>query len=159
MGKTDTCTSLQQRKQGRPTDYNLSIATAICERVALGSNLNQLSKLDEFPAMSTIYLWLQRHREFSEMYAHARESRADARADKIDAICEQVERGELDPNSARVIIDALKWQAGKEKPRTYGDKITQEHTGPGGGPLRRDLTDEEVAKRLAELEAKARRQS
>ncbi len=31
--------------------------------------------------------------------------------------------GKLDPNAARVAIDAYKWAAGKRKPKVYGDKV------------------------------------
>ena len=33
-----------------------------------------------------------------------------------------MERGELEPNAGRVVIDALKWVASKLKPREYGDR-------------------------------------
>jgi hypothetical protein len=56
-------------------------------------------------------------------YARAREHRADARADRIDEICDELHRGKLDPNAARVLIDAEKWQAGKEMPKRYGDRV------------------------------------
>lgn len=126
--------------KGRPTKYTDALIDDICREVALGSNLNKLSSSDDYPSRFTLYKWLGENEEFSNKYAYARECRADARADKIDDICEKVERGELDPTSARVIIDALKWQAGKEKPKSYGDKVTQEITGADGGPIETSLT-------------------
>ena len=41
---------------------------------------------------------------------------------------EAVEGG-LDPNAARVAIDAYKWSAGKRRPRRYGEKLEVENTG------------------------------
>ena len=35
----------------------------------------------------------------------------------------------------RLQIDTLKWKLTKMLPKIYGDKITQEHTGAGGGPI------------------------
>ena len=78
------------------------------------------------PAQSDVYKWLIETPKFSEMYARARETRADSRADRIDEIVGMVVSGELDPNAARVAIDAEKWLAGKEQPKRYGDKI--DHT-------------------------------
>lgn len=67
-----------------------------------------------------------------EQYARARESQADAYADRV---IETVENPLLDPNEKRVRIDAYKWAAGKRKPKVYGDKASVEHSGPGGGAI------------------------
>ena len=40
----------------------------------------------------------------------------------IDRICRDALSGQLDPNAARVAIDAQKWIAGKENARKYGDR-------------------------------------
>lgn len=72
--------------------------------------------------------WMRENPEFNEDYGRARESRADSRADRIDAIAEKLERGEIDSNTARVLVDIEKWQAGKEKPRFYGEKIDVNQT-------------------------------
>jgi hypothetical protein len=34
-----------------------------------------------------------------------------------------------DPNCRRIRIDARKWYAGKLRPKVYGDRIQQEHSG------------------------------
>ena len=34
-----------------------------------------------------------------------------------------MEEGLIDPNAARVAIDAYKWSAGKRKPKKYGEKV------------------------------------
>jgi hypothetical protein len=43
--------------------------------------------------------------------------------------CDAVER-------ARLHIDSLKWLAAKLAPKKYGDKVTTEHSGPDGGPIK-----------------------
>jgi hypothetical protein len=75
------------------------------------------------------------HEDFAVNYARAREARADARSDKIDRLIDQMLKGEIKSDVARVAIDALKWQAGREMPKRYGDKIVSEHVGRGGGPI------------------------
>lgn len=112
------------------------MADRICDEVANGSNLNKIAKEDWSPARSEIYRWLRENEEFSDNYARAREDRADYRADRVDEICEKVEKGDLDPQSARVIIDALKWQAGKEKPKAYGDKVQHVGGDDSDAPIR-----------------------
>lgn len=50
----------------------------------------------------------------------------------------------------RLQLDTLKWQLSKMLPKIYGDKVTQEHTGAGGGPIAiasvdlRNLSDTEL---------------
>lgn len=112
---------------GRPRlPVNRAICDEICYQVAHGSNLHRLCEIDadhKYPDLRTVYRWLDTDVAFAQAYARARESRADARADRIDEISQQVIDGELDPQAARVVIDAEKWQAAHEQPRKYGDKI------------------------------------
>jgi hypothetical protein len=35
----------------------------------------------------------------------------------------------------RLLLDTLKWKLSKMLPKVYGDKVTQEHVGAGGGPI------------------------
>lgn len=119
---------------GRPSDFTPELADLICEQVSLGENLNRICAADEMPAQSTIYKWLLEHEGFSEKYARARSTRADTRSDRIDDYCRSVLSGELDPSSAKVIIDAEKWQAGREAPHRYGDKLDLNHGGQKGAP-------------------------
>jgi hypothetical protein len=50
----------------------------------------------------------------------------------------------------RVQIDTRKWMLSKMLPKVYGDKVTQEHTGAGGGPIAiaavdlKNLSDDEL---------------
>jgi hypothetical protein len=73
--------------------------------------------------------------ELRNHYARAREDQGDLSADEIKDAARRVARGEIDPQAGRVLIDALKWDAGKRKPKVYGDKVTTEHSGPGGGDI------------------------
>jgi len=36
---------------------------------------------------------------------------------------------------SRIRVDTRKWLLSKALPKVYGDKLTQEHTGPNGGPV------------------------
>jgi hypothetical protein len=70
-----------------------------------------------------------------EHYARAREQRAEGIAEQILTVANGALTGRIDSDRARVAIDAFKWTAGKMAPKRYGDKITNEHTGPDGGPV------------------------
>jgi len=52
------------------------------------------------------------------------------RADQLDEIIFEVKSGTLEAHAARVVIDTIKWQCSKERPKVYGDKIQHE----GGDP-------------------------
>lgn len=87
------------------------------------------------PSERTIYQWRSDYPGFAQDYARAREARAESRADRIDQYIQEVRDGTLDANAARVIIDAEKWQAGKELPKRFGERLKAELSGPGGGPI------------------------
>jgi hypothetical protein len=50
----------------------------------------------------------------------------------VDVIAADLRKGEIDPNTARVLIDAIKWQTGKEAPKSFGDRSHVEHSGDVG---------------------------
>lgn len=91
--------------------------------------------------------------ELREQYMRAREAQGDAYADKV---IDTAEDPTLDANEKRVRIDAYKWAAGKRKPKVYGDRVTQEHTGPDGGPIKHEIENplDVLASRLAALAAR-----
>lgn len=143
-------------KVGRPTDYSPELSDLICERLAQGESMRSIARDDSMPAMSTLFKWLRIHTEFAQQYAIAKEESADALVDDmLDIADNQVEQplivdglpmqvdGKLvmvkdavSVNHARLRVDARKWAASKLKPKKYGDKVTQEHTGAGGGPIK-----------------------
>lgn len=110
---------------GRHSTYDPEIADRICEGIANGHSLVSILKEDEeLPTYTTIMKWLKDFPEFADNYAHAREHQADHDADKIGDIAEEVRKGRIEPNAARVAIDAYKWAAGKRKPKVYGDRVS-----------------------------------
>jgi hypothetical protein len=55
------------------------------------------------------------------MYARARIEQAEAVADKVMEVAEDVLSGAIAPDQGRVAIDAFKWTAAKLDRATYGD--------------------------------------
>lgn len=96
---------------------------AICEALASGDSLVKILRENGMPNYSTVMRWLGDDEAFRENYARAREAQGDAYADRIDDVADRVLSGEIDPQAARVAIDALKWSAGKRLPKKYGDKL------------------------------------
>jgi len=107
---------------GRPSAFTPELGDAICDRVA-GRPLAAVCRDEDMPSRETVYSWLRKHKEFLDNYTRARATRAFARADQIDDVIEGVRSGDIKPDAARVEIDALKWQAGKENAPLFGDRL------------------------------------
>ena len=132
----------------RPTDYNQEIADKICEAIADGQSLRSICQTEDMPNKATVFRWLDKHKEFGDQYARAREEQAESLADEIVTIADSagnplmvddiplLKDGEpviyADASAvahARLKVDARKWVASKLKPKKYGDKLQTEHSG------------------------------
>ena len=103
----------------------------ICELVAQGKTLRQI-QADMLISMGTILNWVGLP-EFSEQYTRARDAASDIFETDILEAAHSVTSETA--TADRVKIDALKWVAARRSPKKYGDKLTNEHTGPNGGPV------------------------
>jgi hypothetical protein len=113
------------------------------------------------PSYSTIMKWLTEDEELSEQYALAKEAQADFMADEmleiadaeVDLVIDQnggTRKDGADVNHKRLRVDTRKWLASKLKPKKYGDKISAELTGKGGGAIEtKDTSMTDVARRMA----------
>ncbi|UOF78426.1 terminase small subunit [Caudoviricetes sp.] len=138
-----------KNKGGRPSKYSPELVDTICERLALGEGLAQICRDEDMPSQTIVYQWLNRHPEFLERYTRAREEQAETHADEIVAIADETpetvpvydKEGNLlriDISSAYVAwqkqrIDARKWNAAKQRPKKYGDRVT--HGGDDDAPV------------------------
>jgi hypothetical protein len=108
--------------------YSAALGATICEHIASGRCLKEVCELNGMPGRTTAYKWLEQHGDFADMYARAREKRAEMIADEVITIADT----DPDPVRARVRIDARKWWAAKVNPKAYGDKaevnVTGNHT-------------------------------
>jgi hypothetical protein len=126
----------------RPTDYNQEIADKICEAISDGQSLRSICSAENMPNKATVFRWLDKHKEFGDQYARARDEQAETLADDIVSIADSagnplmlddvplLKDGEpvmyADASAvahARLKVDARKWVASKLKPKKYGDKI------------------------------------
>lgn len=138
---------------GQPTKYNPKLAQQICNYIAEGYSLRQIEELPEMPCKATILNWAtdDTKPEFLDQYAKAMERRTEYWAEEIldiadDGSNDWIERENKDGskyevinneaiNRSRLRVDARKWLMSKLKPKKYGDKVTQELTGAGGGAI------------------------
>ena len=134
----------EKSKGGRPTTYSKKLAELICERIATHTlGLRRLiSMYDDMPVESTIYLWLYKNKEFSEMYTHAKLFQADLLAEECLDIADDSRNDWMEAlgdddqgfgwrfngdhvNRCRLRIDTRKFFAVKLLPKKYG-KLAEE---------------------------------
>jgi hypothetical protein len=150
------------KPKGRPSTYTPEMVADICQKLSEGKSLRAICDLPGMPAQSTVFLWLQRHSEFSEQYACARVAQAEFWADQIVEIADDTsadvvfdedgnERAQHEiVQRSRLRVDTRKWLMSKLAPKKYGDRVVAEHVGRDGGPIETvDLSETEVARRIA----------
>ena len=118
---------------GRPTDYSLELAKTICARIANGEGLVKICKEEGMPARSSVMLWIFKNKEFSDMYALAREQQADFYFEEILEIADGSQgdtytddKGNIRTdhevvNRSRLRVDTRKWIVARLAPKKYGD--------------------------------------
>ena len=116
----------------RPSTFTKDLGDAICAELCDGRSVRSVCRDESMPSVKTIMRWLRENEEFRQQYARAKEESADAMADDILEIADDLSE---DAQSRRVRIDARKWIASKLKPKRYGDKVEQTVQGPDGGPV------------------------
>lgn len=149
-------------KGGRQNTFSLTLAAAICDLVADGLALPAICRLENMPCRAAVYHWLaigdkdpeSDHGRFVDLYARAREMRAELMADEFLDIVDDsrndymlktdedgTQRVTLDAENiqrSRLRADARKWLMAKIAPRKYGDKVEHSHGGTDGGAIKHE---------------------
>jgi hypothetical protein len=113
------------RPVGRPSTYSRRLAGQICDRLADGTPLTVICRAADMPDARTVRRWQHKHPEFCPLILRSREWAADALADQILLIAENL-KGDVARD--RVRIAARMWLASKLGPKRYGDKVSAEVT-------------------------------
>ena len=129
---------------GRPSSYSTLVADAICEELIKGRSLLRICSDPDFPDESTVYRWLEKHADFREKYAGAREMQADRYAAEIIDLADtpvEAQKVVIKADGSKEItigdavertrlqVDARKWYASKLAPKKYGERVDVEHAG------------------------------
>lgn len=147
------------RKRGGQSKYTTEIADEICQRLSTGQSLREISRSSGMPSASAIVDWTQDETNcpgFGARYAHARGVWLAVIADEIleisdDSANDYMARTRSDGSSENVLdaehvqrsklrVDSRKWLLSKLKPGVYGDKVSQEISGPEGGAIPTTVT-------------------
>lgn len=163
------------KKRGRPSKFTPAIAREIIAGLSAGTPLTILCESSRMPSDDTVRNWAAADPEFSRGIARAREAGFDRIALDALAIADAGEHDTItfEKNGQMVEIPDKEWMLrsklrvetrlkllAKWDPKRYGEKITQEISGPDGGPVKTEgdfrpsAEDEAVIRRIAETRAK-----
>ena len=114
---------MKKSNAGRPTLYSAELAEKICNRVMLDPRgLPTICRENgDLPHSDTIYEWIAKNDQFSDMYARAKRAQITMLVDRmIENIL--IVDGKNEIMKMRLLTDTIKWQACKLVPRLYGDR-------------------------------------
>lgn len=122
-------------KQPSPAQDKLNAKgiDSVCLDIAGGTSMNQIARTLGV-GIGRLFDWID-----SDPTRAARVRTARAQSAKFwDEKAEEELRKATDPlefSKARELAHHFRWRAKMVAPKEYGDKIVQEHTGAGGGPI------------------------
>lgn len=136
-------------KNGRPTKRVDEVIDRVLEGLSMGTPLTLICAEEGMPSPRTIYDWMAEDEGLSAHIARAREAGfdriamdaleiADTPQEGVERIDTpdgpRIKRGDMLGHRRLQVETRLKLLA-KWDPKRYGDKITQEISGPDGGPI------------------------
>ncbi len=123
----------RRKTVGRRTTFTAEVGRKICELLADGHSLLAISKMPGMPKISTLQGWAWNadwsDESFVVNYARARALQAHREFDELKEVEGELKAGKIDPHTARVLIDSIKWRLAKMLPRVYGERQHIEHSG------------------------------
>lgn len=151
--------------RGRPSAYTPAVAKQICERMAKGESLLQITRDPKMPSRSMVMRWLhdKNKADFRDRYMEARELLHDYWAEEQLDIADDGQNDWMERNGAEVVngehiqrsrlrIDTRKWLLSKLAAKKYGDKVTTVLTGADDGPVQvQEVSSKEIARRALYL--------
>lgn len=94
----------------------------ICKLTSEGKSAITISKILGI-AYTTMREWIDNDPDNAAKYARAKQDQGDYAYEQIQEVELKLEAGILDPQTSRVLIDSIKWRAGKMRPKVYGEKL------------------------------------
>lgn len=120
------------RQTKAPVRFSQALFDRICERIADGGSLRSICDGKKgLPDRATFNRWRKQKPELQQRYDAACIEREEAIFDDIQFIADTAR----DPQKARNQIDARKWRLARMNRKKYGDKVSQEVSGPDGAAV------------------------
>jgi hypothetical protein len=120
-----------KKGQAPRIEFSQALFDRICSMVADGKSVREACAADGMPDRATFNGWRKRTPELQAQYDAAYKDYEDSTLQDIVHIADT----EPDPAKARNRIDARKWELKIRNRKRFGDQVTNEHTGEGGGPI------------------------
>ena len=95
----------------------------IFDEISEGKSLRSALKKAK-TGFSQFYQGLLDNKEYADQYAHARACQAESSFEAVLNAVNRVEKGDLDANAGRVVIDTYKWIAARLKPTVYAERTS-----------------------------------
>ncbi len=115
----------------------------ILDAIADGTSLRKACSNAEV-APSSFIKAVTEDKELFEHYARARKAQAEWLFDSIGMIEDGTLAGKIDPQAAKVVIEARKWRLAKLHPKEYGEKKQVDMISSDGSMSPLDITVEFV---------------
>ncbi|CAK9253364.1 unnamed protein product [Sphagnum jensenii] len=145
---------------GKPSTYTSELGDKIALAVSSSHvGLDAICRANpDFPHHLTVREWMIKIPEFGIKYAKAKEAQAETLVDAILKVIDHPEtyiddsgRERSDAAMIRIKVDAFKWQAGKLRPRKYGERVAIESQ----SSLENEALKAEIASLRAQLALKS----
>lgn len=121
-----------KRKPAKRVEFSQAIFDRICALIADGKSVRQACKGPGMPDRMTFLHWAKRDPELQKQYDQACLDREDAYFDDIVHIGDTVR----DPKRAKVMMEGRQWCLARMNRKKYGTTVSNEHSGPDGGPIK-----------------------
>ena len=124
---------------GRPSTYDFEIGKEICMLTYVMSLTEACESSERFPDRATFFRWKRENKELCDFYVNIVQDKGILCIEEINQTVKDLKNKLIDPSSANVIIQTLKWQAAKFYPKMFGEKAEIDVTS-GGEKLSTETT-------------------
>lgn len=130
--------------------FDIKIVKEVCLKVEDGGNIKKVLKSNKkYPSFNTWCRWKRENPTVRDLYVNAIQDKSESVIEEIDEISQELRRGEIDPSTANVLIQTLKWKAAKFYPKMFGDNKQVDLT--TGGEKINTLTPEQAREKAKKL--------
>ena len=145
----------EKKPVGRPSTYSFELAQHMCKILGTTTqSINYLcNNLEGWPNTDTFFVWLNEHKEFTELYYIARRNQVESLVDKMTEICSSRDRDYVTLADGKIVanmvgaakdkleVDNLKWRIARLRADIYGDRPQNDNS----------INDEEAINKIRDL--------